>query len=85
MFEHQLADLPAIELLAPGDAGIAAVQHHTVIADRPALGCRRKTHRREIGADRYCGLLPAQAGVIGIENVPALPHRDQTLSGMGNG
>ncbi|MNC39096.1 hypothetical protein D3C75_877360 [compost metagenome] len=84
MLEYQLADLAAVKLSGPGDAGIAAAQHHAIVADRPALGGRRKTHRREIRADRYCGLLPVLSGVIGIKNVPALPHGDQTLPRLGN-
>ncbi|MCY1432905.1 hypothetical protein D9M71_489140 [compost metagenome] len=84
MLEHQLADLATIELPGPGGAGIAAVHHHAIVAHRPALSGGRKTHRREIRADRYGGLLPVLSGVIGIKNVAALPYCDQTMPRLGN-
>ncbi|MNE42695.1 hypothetical protein D3C80_1368410 [compost metagenome] len=78
--EHQLADLPAVQLLLPAGAAIAAVQHHAIVADRPALLGGGEMHRVEVGADRHAGLLPALAGILGIQNVTAQADRDQPIT-----
>ncbi|MNQ89345.1 hypothetical protein D3C85_1046510 [compost metagenome] len=83
ILDLQVADLAAIELLAPGGAGIAAVQHHTVAAHGPALLRRREGHRVKIGADRHAGLQPALAIIVGIKNVAPLSDCDQSLSSAG--
>ncbi|MOA09123.1 hypothetical protein D3C78_1289310 [compost metagenome] len=81
--EHQLADLPAIELLLPALSGIAAVQHHAIMADRPAFAGSGEKYGGKVGADRHFGLLPELAAVIGIQDVATLAHRHQTLASFG--
>ncbi len=46
MLDQQVADLATVELLVPGRASVARVQHHAVIAHRPALGWRWQSSRR---------------------------------------
>src|SRR5574337_172780 len=62
---HHAAESAAVELLGPGRARIGAVQHHPVVAHRPALLRRREAHRDEVRADRDLRLAPALAMVIG--------------------
>ncbi|MNO98576.1 hypothetical protein D3C76_903240 [compost metagenome] len=81
--EHS-TDLAAIQLLAPGGAGIAAVQYHTVAAHGPALLRRREGHRVEVGADRHAGLQPAFAVIVGVQNMAPLPDSDQPRAGTRN-
>ncbi len=45
MLDQQGTNLAAVQLLAPGRAGITAVQHHAVTAHRPTLGGGRKNSR----------------------------------------
>ncbi|MOA06049.1 hypothetical protein D3C78_1256700 [compost metagenome] len=84
MLDQQGADLTTVELLLPGRAGVAAVQHHAIIAHRPALGGGRKIHGRKIGTGRHDGLLPMLAGVIGKQNVATLADGDHALTGAGH-
>ncbi|MCY1435808.1 hypothetical protein D9M71_519160 [compost metagenome] len=81
--EQGRSDLAAVELADPGFAGVAAVQHHTVVPHRPALGRTGEMHGDQIRADRDLSLLPVPASIIGIHNVPALAHRNQALPGPG--
>ncbi|MNZ57262.1 hypothetical protein D3C78_752360 [compost metagenome] len=83
MLDQQVADLAAVQLFAPGHAGIAAVQHHAIAADRPALLGRREVHAIEVRADRNPGLRPLLAGIIGIKDVASLSHSHQALTCAG--
>ncbi|MNL84851.1 hypothetical protein D3C87_2129560 [compost metagenome] len=60
------------------------MQHHAIVAHCPTLPGGREMHGVQVGADRHVGLPPILAGIIGIKNVPALTHRDQALSRLGN-
>ncbi|VVQ14044.1 hypothetical protein PS914_05562 [Pseudomonas fluorescens] len=84
MLDQQIANLATIELLVPGGASIAAVQYHAVIAHRPALAVGRKTHRRQITAERHGGLLPVLADVVGKQNVATLADGNHALAGAGH-
>ncbi|MNN59888.1 hypothetical protein D3C81_1750380 [compost metagenome] len=53
------------------------------MADRPTLAGRGEIHGGKVGADRHVGLLPLLATVIGIQDVAALAHRHQALTGFG--
>ncbi|MNE60060.1 hypothetical protein D3C80_1551840 [compost metagenome] len=84
MLDQQRADRAAIELLAPGRAGVAAVQDHAIVAHRPALLGSGEMHGIQIGADRHGGLLPMLTGIVGIENVATLANGHQTLTRAGH-
>ncbi|MNX98874.1 hypothetical protein D3C86_1312990 [compost metagenome] len=84
MLDQQFADLATVELLLPGRAGVAAVQHHAVIAHRPALGGGRKIHRSEVGTGRYDGLLPVVSRIIGKQNMATLADGNHAPAGAGH-
>ncbi|MNN22923.1 hypothetical protein D3C81_1363050 [compost metagenome] len=60
------------------------MQHHAVIAHRPALGGGRKIHRSEVGTGRHGGLLPVLTGIIGKHNMATLADGDHALTGAGH-
>ncbi|MNG12408.1 hypothetical protein D3C84_960200 [compost metagenome] len=59
------------------------MQHHAVIAHRPALLRGGEVHGIEVGTDRDTGLGPAGALIVGIQDMAALAHGNQALTGLG--
>ncbi|MNP40050.1 hypothetical protein D3C76_1336570 [compost metagenome] len=82
--QHLVTEHPAVQLLFPAQAAIAAVQDHPVVTHRPPKLRRREGHRVEVGADRHLCLLPVTAMVIRVQDVPARPHRDHPCAGAGD-
>ncbi|MNF82089.1 hypothetical protein D3C84_643870 [compost metagenome] len=81
--QHDLPHLTAIELALPGFTTVIAVQHNAVVPDHPALRRARELHGHQVGTHWYFCLAPADATIIGIKNVTALAHGNQTLTRTG--
>ncbi|MNZ89811.1 hypothetical protein D3C78_1087470 [compost metagenome] len=84
MLEQQRRDLPAVELLAPGLARIAAVQDHAFMTHSPALAGTGEHQGGQVGTDRHLGLNPGR-GVVGKQNVAALTGGNQPATGLRQG
>ncbi|MNO74560.1 hypothetical protein D3C76_655640 [compost metagenome] len=84
VFDEQIADLAAVQLFAPGCTGIAAVQHDTIVTDRPTLLGRREKHRSQVAAQRNAGLHPVLARIVGKKNMATLANGDQALARSSN-
>ena len=68
----------------PGIAPVLRAQDGLHVADRPAVPLVGEIHGRQVRAGRDRRLGPGAAGIRGVEDVPALAHRDDARTRPGD-
>ncbi|MNY60129.1 hypothetical protein D3C86_1966430 [compost metagenome] len=66
------------ELFGPGRTGVAGRQDLRIVPDRPAMVGIDEVDRSEQLPGRHLGLGPGSALVVGVENMAAVAHCNQS-------